>query len=171
VTAQDEGLYTCLVSNTCGTAVSSTIEVAVLTSPRISSQPQSQVVASGSNIMFVTGITLPAWCTSTPTYQWQKRNAAVEDPEANEAWMNLADGPDFVGSRSPSFGILNARAALATGYRCVVTITCACDSDSPLVLISESANFDITCPADFNADGGIDFTDVEAFFERWENGC
>jgi hypothetical protein len=32
-------------------------------------------------------------------------------------------------------------------------------------------NFNIACPADFNADGGVDFTDVEAFFERWENGC
>ena len=27
------------------------------------------------------------------------------------------------------------------------------------------------CPADFNMDGGIDGSDVEAFFERWENGC
>jgi O-acetyl-ADP-ribose deacetylase (regulator of RNase III) len=25
--------------------------------------------------------------------------------------------------------------------------------------------------ADMNADGGVDFQDVEAFFTRWENGC
>jgi probable HAF family extracellular repeat protein len=30
---------------------------------------------------------------------------------------------------------------------------------------------DEACPSDFNADGGVDFSDVEAFFERWENGC
>lgn len=28
-----------------------------------------------------------------------------------------------------------------------------------------------TCPSDLNQDGGIDGTDVEAFFAYWENGC
>jgi hypothetical protein len=32
-------------------------------------------------------------------------------------------------------------------------------------------NFSVSCPADFNADGGIAVQDFEAFFERWENGC
>jgi uncharacterized membrane protein len=30
---------------------------------------------------------------------------------------------------------------------------------------------DTQCEADFNADGGVDFSDVQAFFERWESGC
>jgi len=27
------------------------------------------------------------------------------------------------------------------------------------------------CTADFNGDGGVDGSDVEAFFDRWANGC
>lgn len=31
-------------------------------------------------------------------------------------------------------------------------------------------NFTPRCPADFNDDGGVDGSDVSAFFERWEAG-
>ncbi|MBL9002585.1 MAG: hypothetical protein JNK25_15760, partial [Phycisphaerae bacterium] len=36
--------------------------------------------------------------------------------------------------------------------------------------ISGIAVLGITCPADFNRDGGVDGSDVEAFFDPWANG-
>jgi hypothetical protein len=34
----------------------------------------------------------------------------------------------------------------------------------------EVSGADITCPADMNADGGIDGADIETFFRLWEQG-
>jgi len=36
--------------------------------------------------------------------------------------------------------------------------------------IIQTSGGSVTCPADFNQDGGIDGDDVEAFFAAWENG-
>jgi hypothetical protein len=60
---------------------------------------------------------------------------------------------------------------MATGFRCRLTGGCNCEGQPEEFVYSTTVNFTIACPADFNADGGIDFSDVEAFFERWENGC
>jgi hypothetical protein len=61
--------------------------------------------------------------------------------------------------------------AIATGYRCKIGGGCGCEPNPGGFIYTDTVNFSIACPADFNADGGIDFGDVEAFFERWENGC
>jgi hypothetical protein len=76
------------------------------------------------------------------------------------------DDGNFVNTTLATFSILNPTAALATGFRCRIQ-GCSCKN----AIYSDEVNFSIACPADFNADGGVDFTDVEAFFERWENGC
>jgi hypothetical protein len=94
----------------------------------------------------------------------------VLDPEAPNAWMDLQEGPQFVNVRSPGLMIARPTLSIATGYRCRIGGGCDCSPESGFIY-SDEVNFGISCPADFNADGGVDFTDVEAFFERWENGC
>jgi hypothetical protein len=46
-----------------------------------------------------------------------------------------------------------------------VAITNACG-----VTISNDADVEVTCPADFNVDGGVDGQDVFEFFDAWING-
>jgi hypothetical protein len=46
-----------------------------------------------------------------------------------------------------------------------------CEPGDIAFTYTQTANFSVACPADFNADGGIDGLDVEAFVERRENGC
>jgi hypothetical protein len=49
-------------------------------------------------------------------------------------------------------------------YRCAISNSCGTIFSNPATI---SAPF---CPADFNADGGVDGADVETFFQAWEAG-
>jgi hypothetical protein len=133
---------------------------------QIDRQPQDQAVAAGSTVTFSLQTSARSGCPTAMSFQWQRRDPRVLDPNASNAWINLTDDGNFVNTTQPTFSILTPSAGLATGFRCQIT-TCSCRNP----IYSDEVNFSIACPADFNADGGVDFTDVEAFFERWENGC
>ncbi|MEI7658965.1 MAG: hypothetical protein WCK33_12970, partial [Phycisphaerae bacterium] len=87
------------------------------------------------------------------------------------AWFDLADEGTFANTDRPTMAVVRPGPALATGYRCKIGGGCGCEPNPGGFIYTDTVNFSIACPADFNADGGIDFGDVEAFFERWENGC
>ncbi|MFZ4431215.1 MAG: hypothetical protein ACOYPS_12780 [Phycisphaerales bacterium] len=112
-----------------------------------------------------------AACTTPVTYQWQRRDPSVLDPASSDAWIDLSDGAGVFGSRGPNLTLLAPTLAFATGFRCRVGGGCGCESGPGTFTFSETVTYSLNCPADFNADGGIDFSDVEAFFQRWENGC
>jgi hypothetical protein len=133
-------------------------------------QPQDQAVEPGNPVMFIVDVPPASGCADPFTYQWQRRNPAVADVNAPGAWIDLTDAGGFFGSRAANLSITNPIPALATGYRCRIAGGCGCLGDTAFVY-TNTVNFSVACPADFNADGGIDFGDVEAFFERWENGC
>jgi Lectin C-type domain len=132
----------------------------------ITTQPIDQTASVGSMVAFRVEVQNSSTCTAAPIFHWQRRNPLVADPQAAGAWIDLTDGRDFVNADTSSLGISNPQPGLATGYRCRITGGCGCEP-----LYTNTVNFSVACPADFNADGGIDFSDVEAFFERWENGC
>jgi hypothetical protein len=137
----------------------------------MTTQPTDQAVGVDQPVLFSTEVTTAAGCGASVTYQWQRRNPAIADPNAANAWFDLADGNGFVNTRTSSLGILHPTPALATGYRCKIGGGCGCEPNTGGFVYTNTVNFSVACPADFNADGGIDFSDVEAFFERWENGC
>ncbi|MEY3232077.1 MAG: hypothetical protein RL689_2166 [Planctomycetota bacterium] len=139
--------------------------------PAITVQPADQTVGGESSVTFIVDVTQPPACAAPVTYQWQRRNPAVADPQAPGAWIDLSDGGGFLNTRSPALAIARPTPALATGFRCRIGGGCACEPSIGGFIYSNTVNFSVACPADFNADGGIDFGDVEAFFERWENGC
>jgi len=139
--------------------------------PGIAVQPTDQSVSVGNAATFIVQVAAAPSCTTPVTYQWQRRNPAVADPAAPGAWIDLADDATFSGAKARNLSITNPIPALATGYRCKIDAGCSCKPADGGVLYTDIVNFTIACPADFNADGGVDFTDVEAFFERWENGC
>ncbi|MBS0198093.1 MAG: hypothetical protein JSR77_15170 [Planctomycetes bacterium] len=121
-------------------------------------------------ITFFVEASTPYGCGEAMRYQWQRRDPLVTNPDAPNAWIDLEDGAGFVNTKTPALLISRPTPAMATGYRCRIS-GCGCQSVPGAVVFSESVNFNIACPADFNADGGIDGQDIQAFFERWENGC
>jgi hypothetical protein len=58
--------------------------------------------------------------------------------------------------------LANVTSSDAASYDCIVTGACGSVTSDPATLS--------ICPADFNCDGGVDGSDVGAFFEKWEDG-
>jgi hypothetical protein len=131
-------------------------------------QPQDQTSVEGAAVTFTVRVN---GCSDSITYRWQRRNTAVEDPNSPQAWFDLADDDTFANTDRASMSVLRPIPALATGYRCRIGSGCGCEPGQGMTVYTDTVNFSVACPADFNADGGIDFGDLEAFFERWENGC
>ncbi|MBS0197490.1 MAG: hypothetical protein JSR77_12100 [Planctomycetes bacterium] len=111
------------------------------------------------------------------TYQWQ-----VADTTAPDGWNNLENGPLAIGGSPTCATVSGARdhtvalALACTGgagdvdgrqFRCIVSNACGSVTSAAATL---SVCACLECPADFNQDGGIDGTDVSAFFDRWEVG-
>jgi Domain of unknown function (DUF5122) beta-propeller len=132
----------------------------------ISRQPTDQSVTSGSTATFSLEAVQQGVCPTPMSFQWQRRDPRIEDPNASNAWIDLINDGNFINTTQQTCSILSPTASLATGFRCRIT-SCTCRNPT----YSDVVNFNIACPADFNADGGVDFNDVEAFFERWQDGC
>jgi Domain of unknown function (DUF5122) beta-propeller len=156
------GSFTSIGSQPCGRIA----KAWPLLDVEIARQPVDQAVAVGSTATFSLQAVQRGACPTPMTLQWQRRDRRIADPNAANAWINLVDDGNFVNTTQATFSILNPTAGLATGFRCRIQ-GCSCKNE----IYSNEVNFSIACPADFNADGGVDFSDVEAFFERWENGC
>lgn len=156
------GQFTSIEGQPCGGIAKAWI----LRDTEVVRQPSDQAVSAGSSVTFSLQAIQLGQCQTPLSFRWQRRDPRIEDPNASNAWIDLTDDGTFANTSLPTFSILNPTAALATGYRCRI-MDCACSNP----IYSDEVNFSIACPADFNADGGVDFTDVEAFFERWENGC
>ena len=137
----------------------------------IARQPVDQSVGVDQPVFFVVETVTTPSCTTPVAYRWQRRNPLVADETAADAWLDLQDGGGFLNTGTPSLTILRPTPALATGYRCRISGGCGCEGTVGGATFTNTVNFGVACPADFNADGGIDFGDIEAFFERWENGC
>jgi len=67
-------------------------------------------------------------CDNASAWQWQRRDSTVDDPQAANAWVNLADGMEFQGSATPTITVSNPTADLAVAYRCKFTGLCICSS-------------------------------------------
>jgi hypothetical protein len=169
-TVADAGVSDCVATNACGSAttVAAMLEVTPLLS--IETQPASQSVGVDSTVSFLVQVRATDGCDTPPTFQWQRRNPLVADADAPDAWFDLQEGSQFINVRTAGLIISKPLPGIATGFRCRIGGGCGCRPASGF-MFSETVNFNIACPADFNADGGVDFGDVGAFFERWENGC
>jgi hypothetical protein len=141
--------------------------------PTITTQPLDQTTSPDAPVTFFVEATSGPGCIIPQplTYQWQRRNPAIIDPNEQGAWINLSDGNGFTNTRTSALLITRPTLSLATGYRCLISGGCRCATGAPPITYTDTVNFSVACPADFNADGGIDGADVEAFFERWVAGC
>jgi sulfatase modifying factor 1 len=145
VTTADQGQYDCIVTGTCGTVAS---RPAVLSCKAfITSQPQGGTFVGGQQL----SLEIEATGTAGASFRWRKDG------------VNLFNGLVYRGVTSHSL-IINAYEPTQSGeYSVAITNSCG-------VTISEAALLEISCPSDFNHDGGIDGQDAIDFFDSWEDG-
>jgi hypothetical protein len=105
---------------------------------------------------------------------WHKVSGGVFSPLLNESGTVFAHGGNYrvtvhvAGSRYQAF--VDGRLATTLEYNGAPTgMVGLYDFASP---DQRFDNFSLRglCPGDFNADGGVDGADVNAFFEAWESG-
>jgi hypothetical protein len=166
----DAGSYDCEATNSCGSVTTAAATLTVTPLLTIATQPVDQNVGVDTPVIFLVQTEAHPGCATPLSFQWQRRNPLVQDADAPNAWLNLQDGPQFVNTQSSALGIARPLPALATGYRCRIGGGCGCRPTGGFIY-TDTVNFGVACPADFNADGGIDGQDIFDFFERWENGC
>jgi len=143
VQSSDQGNFDCVAMGTCDTLTS---EVANLSCKAfVSEQPAGGLYVGGQAITLIATTS-----TSGPTsYRWRKDG------------ISLFNNAFYSGVFTPTLTI-NANDPTQSGSY-VLTITNACGITTTVPAIIE-----VSCPADFNMDGGIDGADVSAFFEMWE---
>lgn len=109
ITAVAAGMYTVMISNSCGSMESLPTTVTPISAPTISTQPISRSVCGGSSTSFSVVATdvVPGF-----GYQWQLNG------------VNLFPGSHFNGTTTPILSVINPGSAQAGQYRCVVTNAC-----------------------------------------------
>ena len=115
VQAADAASYTCVATNSAGSATSSAATLAVnaaTVAPAFTTQPSSQSVAPGVTVTF----TAAASGTPTPTYQWQK------------------GGSSLSGQTTATLSLSNVQPADAGSYTCVATNTAGTVTSSAVTL-------------------------------------
>ena len=112
VSTGDAGNYTCVVTNTCGSATSSAASLTVGTVPVVTDDPDSQTVCEGDVAIF----SVSATGTPPPSYQWRK------------------NGSNIPGATSFTYVIFPVTAGDGGNYQCVVTNSCGSDTSSVATL-------------------------------------
>jgi hypothetical protein len=138
--------------------------------PRLNLGPVSDPDFIASTTDHPYGVILNTFASGTwpLTYQWQKRDPASGDwsdlVNDEPCFQSYAPTFDYKAVHSPQLRVGFLSGVWAGDYRCVVSNACG-------TLITPPATIGSTfCAADFNADGGVDGSDVEAFFAAWAAG-
>jgi spore coat protein A len=123
--------------------------------PSFTQQPLDAATCIGASATFIASS-----AGSGVTFRWQRNG------------VDLSDGPTpsgsmISGSNTSVLVITGIAQADAGTYTCVATNTCASTSSINAALTIGEC---VPCPADFNQDGGVDGSDIEAFFLTWETG-
>jgi len=115
--------------------------------------PQDVTAALGAEAWMIADIDVAEG--QMPSFQWRKNgvpiydDGRIEGTETEHLVFNTVTADD-VGS-----------------YDCIITRGCASVTSEPALLTVCRC---LACPADFNEDGGVDGSDIEAFFTAWEAG-
>lgn len=98
------------------------------------------------------------------TYQWRRRNDSGEYVPIEEGFDNR-----FYNVNTPQLYVSSGRCVQEAYYDCIVTDSCGSfPSRAAFAQIVEP--LPCPCPADFDQSGGIDGSDLMAFFLMWEAG-
>ncbi|MBS0197068.1 MAG: hypothetical protein JSR77_09935 [Planctomycetes bacterium] len=114
----------------------------------ISQQPESGSVYQGGQLLLT--VTADSVCTGIVGYQWRKNGRA------------LVDAGSVAGATTRSLRISPVICDDAGEYDVIIRDACG-------EFASETAGITVLSVADFNHDGGVDGTDIEAFFLAWQD--
>jgi hypothetical protein len=119
VTAANMGTYVCIVSNLAGIATSTpTVLSLVATMPKVTTNPSSQTIATGSTVVFSTSISSPLGAS----YQWQ------------------FNGVPIAGATAATYLIQAASSSKAGTYTCVITNSSGSVTTQPAILTLVSSS-------------------------------
>jgi PKD repeat protein len=107
----DAGTYSCTITGTCGTLISSDMEINVIQTTLINEQPAGSSICEGESHTF----TIDA-IGSNLAFQWKK-------------------GTENIGTNSPSLTILNAEVSNAGDYECTVSGLCGEETSQIATLV------------------------------------
>jgi hypothetical protein len=139
VTAGDTGSYDCIVtSQNCGSTTSNSATLMVSDDVSIT-QPADVSACNGGSASF----TVTATGTTPITFQWRFNS------------VNISDGGSYSGTNTDTLTVSPVNTGVVGVYDCIVTNICN-------TVTSATANL-ISCAADFNCDGGVDFFDYLDF--------
>jgi hypothetical protein len=114
--------------------------------PYFIQQPTSRTVLGGELAAFGVNASV-----DTAAFQWHRDGTA------------LVDDGRITGATSSLLMIADTTTLDAGEYTCVISNPCGSAT-------SAAATLEVVCPADFNVDGGVDGSDIDAFFAAWEAG-
>lgn len=143
VQANDAGSFSCLVTNACGSALSTAQPLTVRSPVSITQQPVDAFTCPASAATFSVGV----MGTGPVAFVWRKDGAPISvSSNASAATSTL---------------MLAALGVHDSGtYDCVVSNACN-------AVTSRAAEL-VVCPADFNCDGSADFFDYDDFVSCFE---
>jgi hypothetical protein len=113
VTSADDATYTAVATNNAGSATSNGAVLTVTSPPVITTQPASQTVAAGANVIF----TVAASGTPTPAYHWQKNGAAISGATGVTLALSsvtTADAATYTAVATNSAGTATSNGAVLT---------------------------------------------------------
>lgn len=135
----DAATYTCVATNSLGSATSNGAVLTVQVPPTITTQPTGTTVTAGASVSF----TVVATGTPAPTYQWQKSGvniAGATSATYTIASTTLADaGAYTVVVTNAAGSVTSAAAALTVNAPPVITTQPANQS----VVVGQSATFSV----------------------------
>lgn len=136
----DAATYTCVATNSLGSATSNGAVLTVQVPPAITTQPVGTTVTAGASVSF----TVVATGTPAPTYQWQKSGvniAGATSATYTIASATLADaGAYTVVVTNPAGTVTSSAAALTVNAPPVITAQPANQS----VVVGQTATFSVT---------------------------
>lgn len=137
VTAADAATYDCVLNNSCGTVTSTGSVLTVDAPPLIVSNPVSQSVDPGTNVLF----SVVASGSPTLNYQWCKDGVAIAGATNTSITLTnvqLIDEGDYVAKVTNPFGSVTSQVAtLTVSGRPFITL----HPVSQAVLLGDSATF------------------------------
>ncbi len=139
----------CVVTSNCGSVTSNAASLTVKSPPSLSQQPDNTAACPASEASF----SVAASGTEPLAYQWRKGGVPIDSSTGGQGNPSAA---------TSTLTLLNLQVSDADTYDCVVANSCGSVTSNPATLT--------ICIGDFNCDGGIDGTDVGAFFGEWEAG-
>ncbi|MCX5688965.1 MAG: immunoglobulin domain-containing protein [Planctomycetota bacterium] len=143
--AADESSYDCIVTDTCGSVTSDTVQLTCR--PIFTVQPESGGFPAGASVQLTTTVNT----AGTVTYRWRKDGSS------------LFNSAIYSGVLTPVLTINSTDPSQSGDYQLVATKSCGATT-------SQIATVVFSCVSDFNQDGGVDGSDIEAFFVIWETG-